>query len=190
MAGRLARPTILPLVTGLGLGLAGCLDLAFVRAVAFPPGIAGLPGDGAWLRLPVGAWLTDGDVEPVAVIGCLPPECSPAAAVAVFRARGPAGPRLVAEARDPRRLLAGLRARQDRSAVRSRIARSEIDAQPLSVGRLAGTSVRLARADGSRAAHGVALAGERHGAVLVVLAVAETRDAALSLATGATGALD
>lgn len=189
-AGRPARTALGPLAAGMALGLlGGCLGLGSLREIAFPASVAGLPADRTWQPLPVGVWMTEGEVEAVAIAGCLAPDCA-AAAVGVFRAAGRSGERLLAEAAEPARLVQALSERSSRRAAsRPGARRSAVAGEPLRSGRFSGALVRLSGRDGPRPAYGVGLASRRDGAALVVVVVARSEDDARRIANGVAAAL-
>ena len=176
------RPAIW-VAAGALMGLAGCLDLALVSSIAFPPTIRGLDPGQPWTPLPVGSWITEGGIEAGAISACF--GCTPAAAVGMFRARGAEGEKLLGIAEDPPRLARFLRERS-RAAPASRT-RQPVEiaaaAEPVREGTWRGLAVQLARADGSRAAFGVALARKaERGDVTVIIVVAPQEDAARRIA--------
>ncbi|WP_375461999.1 hypothetical protein [uncultured Enterovirga sp.] len=188
--GRL-RPA-LPLVAGIALGaLTGCLDLVSLREVAFPPTVPGLAADRAWQPLPVGILMSEAESEAVALAVCSPPGCGPEAAVGVFRAGGPSGDLLLADAANPARLVATLGERRRLRSGRTGPARtpSTATSEPIRIGAFGGFILRLSRTDGSRDAYGVALAARRDGKATVVVVVAPREDEARRIARDVASSL-
>lgn len=172
---------VLTVLAAISAALAGCIDLGFVRDVAFPPGLQGLAPDQPWLFLPVGVWVTEGEIEARAVAGCLAPTCTVQAGVGLFEARGRAA-----------RQIAALIARPDdlaREVVRGRgpgVARSRAPSE-VAVERIRetghdGLAVRISRRDGSRAAYGIVLAAARPGSTTVLVVIAPTPEGARRIA--------
>jgi hypothetical protein len=164
--------------------LAGCLDLGLLSSIAFPPDIPGLDRDQPWVRLPVSSWVTDRAVQPVAIMGCFSPSCSPQAAVGLFRARGAEAESLARAAEDPQRLASALLEGKPRPPGLGKTPRPEVaaTAEPIREGGWRGFSLHLARKDGSRAAHGAILTRSAGGNLTVVFVVSGAGDAAERIA--------
>ena len=179
----ISRPFLLA-AAGALLGLSGCIDLSLVSAVAFPPWVPGLDPGQPWVSLPVEAWVQEGELDAVAVAGCFSPACAPAAAVGIYRARGTEAARLRVVADDPDRLArALLRPPPPRPGRARATVRATAEAELWREGGRTGFTVRLARSDGSRAAHGAALLLDGpDGALTIVLVVSPSGDAARRIA--------
>ncbi len=164
--------------------LPGCLDLGLVSSIAFPPDIPGLDRDQPWVRLPVGSWVTDGAVQPVAMVGCFAPSCSPQAAIGLFRARGAEAENLARVAQDPQRLASALLEGRPRPSGLGKAPKPKIaaDAQPIREGGWRGFSLHLAREDGTRAVHGAILTRSTAGTLTIVFVVSGAENAALRIA--------
>jgi len=189
------RSTSLLCATVLGisayLGLAGCVDTGLLVDAAFPTRIAGLSPDQPWVALPVGSWITESGIEPVAVAACFAPACEVRALVAKFRARGQDAAQLALMADDPGRLARELAAppRPRSSGARARQVAPVSPEQRaiVSVSRLKersgrGLLVRMSRPDGSRPAYGVVLSAGGPGRLTVLLVVASAEEGAVRLA--------
>jgi hypothetical protein len=127
-----------------GGSLAGCLDLSLVREVAFPPSVTGLDRDQPWVPLPVGAWLTDGEVQAKAVAACLS-GCAVPAVVGVFDARGRSAADLVTAAASPERLARVLREGRRATQPPRPELKAEVAAEAIRDGAFSGVLVRLSR---------------------------------------------
>ncbi len=181
-AGR-ARWLAAGLLAGFGAAaLGGCLDMALVSGIVFPPTVPGLPA-GSYTSFPVGLWVTEGGIEARGIAACLAPGCEPALAAGLFLARGPDAARLARIADDPEGLVRALRG--GRSG-KSPAAGTIVSAERIRENGWRGFALRMARTDGTGAAFGTVLvrpAGGNLSAILVVAASAEatrrvTRDIA------------
>lgn len=178
---RLCRRPAIWLGAGALLGLSGCLDLALISSIAFPPTVPGLDPQQSWVSLPVSSWVTEGSVEAAAIAGCF--DCASPAAVGLFRASGPAGAELLREASRPEAVAALLLRKQAGKIEAKRAPPAVATAvEPVSEGGWTGFAVRLARSDGSKSATGVALARRGRSGVTVLLVVAGTDQVARRIA--------
>ena len=181
------------LLLGFGalLGLAGCVDLEIAASTVFPPSVPGLDPSQPWTRLPVSAWVNEGDVKAVAIAGCFAPSCAPQAAVGVFEAAGPEADRLSRLAGDPQALVRGLMARRTATrGKRSALPRTVVSAIPFAVEGWKGFRLRLSRQDGSRPAAAAVLTRPDSGRLRVILVLAPAEEAASHLAAGVATARD
>lgn len=172
---------VLAVVAAISAALAGCIDLGVMRGVAFPPGLDGLSPDQPWLLLPVGVWVTEGEIEARAVAGCLAPACAVQAGIGLFEARGRAASDIAARiarpdefARDMARIRLGSRANSP--------VPSEVAVERIREAGHDGVAVRIARRDGSRAAYGIVLAASRPGSTTVLMVIAPTPEGARRIA--------
>lgn len=175
------RGAALAAVAAVSAALVGCIDLGFVRDVAFPPGLQGLAPDQPWLLLPVGVWVTEGEIEARAVAGCLALGCAVQAGIGLFEARGRAASDIAARiahpdefARDMARIRLGSRANSP--------VPSEVAVERIREAGHEGVAVRIARRDGSRAAYAVVLAASRPGSTSVLMVIAPTPEGARRIA--------
>lgn len=169
--------------------LAGCTGVELLAEAAFPTAVPGLPVGRPWFSLPLGAWLTDGDVVARAISACSDPACGPPAVVGLFEAAGPAAGQWLHLAEDPDALGAALAARpgaRGRATAPRRTSRPDV--APLREGAFSGLQVRLSRPDGSRPATGIALAARRGSRTLLILVVAATPDGAERIARSVAAA--
>jgi hypothetical protein len=162
---------------------AACSDLDRLLDYAFPPTVPGLPGEEPWVALPIGGWVTEGGIEARAIAACFSPACPERAAVGLFRAEGREAALLSEIVADPERLKRGLAEndRHDRSPKRRHL-RTEVAVAPLREGALAGFALRLARPDGSHAAHGIVLARREQRSTSFLVVIGETEEAARRIA--------
>jgi hypothetical protein len=156
----------------------GCSEFDRLADYAFPPTVPGLPRNASWVSLPIGGWVTEGGVEARAIAACFSPTCPARVGVGLFRAEGRDAALLSAIVGDPERLKRGLEAKdRDDPAPRPRPLRTEITVAPLREGTLPGFALRLARPDGSRAAHAIVLATAGSGPVSVLIVIGESAEA-------------
>jgi hypothetical protein len=185
--------TLLPLGAAIlsFAAVSACSDFDRIVDVAFPPTVPGLTDGQDWLDLPIGGWVTEGDVTAGAIAACFARACTAPGSVGLFRAEGHEAVLLGELIDHPERLKTGLERndRADRSARRRRITVA-VSVAPLNVGTLRGFTIRIARADGSRPAYGAVLASPRAGGSLAfVLVVAASEETAKRLATSAAAGL-
>lgn len=161
--------------------LVGCVDLGFMRDVAFPPGLQGLAPDQPWLLLPVGIWVSEGEIEARAVAGCLAPGCAVQAGIGLFEARGRAASDIAARIAHPGEFARDMARTRLRSGAKSRVT-SEVAVERIREAGHDGVAVRIARRDGSRAAYGIVLAASRPGLTTVLVVIALTPEGARRIA--------
>jgi hypothetical protein len=185
-AARIALPAVAAILSF--AAVSACSDLDRVFDVAFPPVVPGLTDGQAWLDLPIGSWVHDGDIQATAMAACFARACPSPGAVALFQAEGGEAALLAELIAHPDRLKAAL-ARPDASRKRARRPVA-VEVVPLQVAALHGFAIRIARADGSRPAYGAVLARPgADGRLGFVLAVAPGREAAQRLAEAAASGL-
>ncbi len=168
-------------LAAISAALVGCIDLGFVRDVAFPPGLDGLASDQPWLLLPVGVWVTEGEIEARAVAGCLEPACAVQAGIGLFEARGRAASEIAARIARPDDLAREVARRRPVSRTTSRVP-SEVAVERIREAGHDGVAVRIARRDGSRAAYGIVLAAAHPGSTTVLVVIASTPEGARRIA--------
>jgi hypothetical protein len=171
--------------------VSACSDFDRILDVAFPPAVPGLTDGQAWLDLPIGGWVTEGEVSAGAMAACFARACATPAGVGLFRAEGHEAALLRDLIANPERLKAGLERndRADKTARRRRVAIT-VDVRPLAVDALRGFTIRIARTDGRQPAYGAVLASPGAGGSLAfVLVVAASEEAAQRLATAAAAGL-
>ena len=168
-------------LAAISAALVGCIDLGFVRDVAFPPGLAGLAPDQPWLLLPVGVWVTEGEIEARAVAGCLAPTCTVQAGIGLFEARGRAASEIAARIAHPDEFAREVTRIRRTARTTSRVP-SEVAVERIREAGHDGIAVRIARRDGSRAAYGVVLAAARPGSTAVLVVIAPTPEGARRIA--------
>jgi hypothetical protein len=146
-----------------------------------PQGLEGRQADD-FIALPVRAWLLRDDVRPVTMAGCLVEPCSARVGVAVFDMTGNAARDIERAVAEPERVRADVmrRDREDRTANRAGAIAVQVERMTFDGAR--GFSIRLSKADGSRAAHGVALTRAQGERTRVVISVADEAPLALSAA--------
>lgn len=119
-------------------GLAACIYL--------PEPVAGLPGGGSWVALPLRGWIAEGGIAAEGVAGCFAPDCAPRVAIGLFRAAGAEARTLSGVLREPERLVRFLEARDRADSARQRKAvRSVVTVERLREGGLSGFAGTLAR---------------------------------------------
>lgn len=168
-------------LAAMAAALVGCIDLGFVRDVAFPPGLEGLAPDQPWLLLPVGVWVTEGEIEARAIAGCLAPACAVQAGVGLFEARGRAATEIAARISHPDEIAREVTRVRLPAGAKSRVA-SEVAVEPIREAGHDGVAIRIARRDGSRAAYGIVLTAPRPGSTTVLLVIAPTPEGARRIA--------
>lgn len=171
--------------------VAACSDFDRLVDVAFPPAVPGLTDGQAWLDLPIGGWVTEGDISAGAIAACFARACTAPAGVGLFRAEGHDAVLLGELINHPERLKTALE-RTERADKRSRRRRLNVTVgvAPFSLGTLRGFTIRIARADGRQPAYGAVLASPgRGGSLSFVLVVAASEDTARRIATSAASGL-
>jgi hypothetical protein len=172
------------------LAAVGCSEFDRLADYAFPPAVPGLPTGANWVSLPIGGWVTEGGVEAKAITACFAQNCSAPASVGLFRAEGREADLLQAVIADPTLLRRQLEAndRRDPSPQRRRI-RTEIAVERIGEGPLPGFALRLARPDGSHAAHAVVLATSGPGPVSVLIVIGKQPEEVRRIARDIAGHL-
>lgn len=193
------RAAILGVAALLAAGaLSGCLDMALVADIAFPPTMPGL-ADPRFVSLPVGRWVTEGATSARGIAGCLAPGCDPGLAVGLFQASGADADALARTADDPDALARALmqdrppekrpRARVRNGAVSRPRVPVVASSERIREGAWRGFVLRIARADGSQPAFGTALVrtGPRGLTAILVIGLSEgaTRRVARAVAAEA-----
>jgi hypothetical protein len=168
----------------------GCSEFDRLADYAFPPGVPGLASGANWVSLPIGGWVTEGGIEAKVIAACFAPNCPAPAGVGLFRAEGREAALLQAVIADPTLLRRQLEAndRRDPSPQRRRI-RTEIAVERFSEGSLPGFALRLARPDGSYAAHAVVLATSGPGPVSVLIVIGKKPEEVRRIARDVAGRL-
>ena len=169
------------ILAGFGaVALGGCLDMALMSGVAFPPTIPGLPA-GPYTSLPVGLWVTEGGIEARGIAACLGPGCEPAIAAGLFLARGPEAARLARVADDPdglvRALRSGRRGMNPAGAV-------VVSAERIRENGWRGFALRMARPDGTGAAFGTVLVRPAGGTLSAILVIGGSDEATRRITRG------
>ena len=144
----------------------GAVIAALAGCHLVPRAVEGVPFADPWLVLPLKEWLAEDRAEPEAVALCRPPVCGPGLVVVVVRLAGAEADQAETVLRDPARLAKALAEPRDPKARFP----AKASAKPLEVGRAHGFAIALARADGTRAAYGAAVA-QRSGPDLRVAVV-------------------
>jgi hypothetical protein len=172
------------------LAAVGCSEFDRLADYAFPPAVPGLPTGANWVSLPIGGWVTEGAIEAKAIAACLSPNCPAPAGVGLFRAEGREAALLQAVIADPTLLRRQLEAndRRDPSPQRRRI-RTEIAIERFGEGPLPGFALRMARPDGSHAAHAVVLATSGPGPVSVLIVIGKKPEEVRRIARDIAGRL-
>lgn len=166
----------------LAAGLAACIYL--------PEPVAGLPGGGSWVALPLRGWIAEGGIAAEGVAGCFAPDCAPRVAIGLFRAAGAEARTLSGVLREPERLVRFL-AERDRadSAPQRKAVRSVVTVERLREGGLSGFAGTLAREDGSRAAHAAVLGAETRGGLRVAIVIGDSAEGVRMAAREVAGKL-
>lgn len=177
--------------------LAAGLLLALGSCGHFGPGLAELPADQGWQRLPVVNWIIDDMIRPQAVVFCPAETCAAPAVVAVFRVAGPEAVQLEQLiGRDPARLLRppattsdGRRRTPDKPGKPAHPgSRTEVEA--LKLGTDNGARITLiSKAGDGRSASGVILARREEKSLAIALAITTDPDKALTHAKAGLASL-
>ena len=161
------------------LALAGCGQFDRLMEASFPPEVPGLPEGQPWVALPIGGWVTEGEVSADAIAACFAADCGERAGVGVFRAEGEQAATLQEIVAHPDLLAARLEA-ESRIAKGKRKPQPVVAAvQPLSAGALKGFSLHLARTDGSHSAYGALLISNPAGGRMTALIIFAASQAAI-----------
>jgi hypothetical protein len=149
--------------------LAGC--------IYFPEPVAGLPGGGGWVALPLRSWLAEGGIRAEGIAGCFAADCAPRVGVGIFRASGAEARTVAAVLREPERILRFVEARDRADTAPWRKAvRTVATVEKLREEGLSGFAVALSREDGTRMAHAAGLAAETREGLRFALVVGESRE--------------
>ncbi len=167
------------------LSLAALLALG---ACAYAPrGLEGVSGGEGWTALPLRGWLAEGRARPEAIVACLTADCPHRLAVALITLQGEDARTAEAVLRDPERLAAHLRERDeaDKDPRRAKV-RSEVRARAIGTADAPGFAITLGRADGTRPpAHAAAQGRLRGESLELLLAVGDDEAATLAALRGA-----
>lgn len=159
--------------------LSGCADLGLLGDIAFAPAVPGLPADGSWVSLPVGAWVIESGVTPLAISACFEATCQPRAAVGLFRAAGPDADALAAGLADPGTVTGLLAGPGRRRGLRpSRRAAGPPSVEGRRVGTMTGYALRIARPDGSREAVEIVLSSRSAAGLTLLIVVSDSLEGA------------
>jgi hypothetical protein len=173
-------------------GLGALLGIVLTVGCSFiPEPVGGIPESlhEPWVTLPLRTWLAEERAVPEAVALCAPPACSPALVIGVVRLTGEEAEAAERILQDPASLARALSGPRPEAAPKDpRRARSVASVVPLREGSLRGLAVALAREDGTRPAHGAALARRVGASLRVVLVVGAEEEAVLDAARRAAAA--
>lgn len=175
------RAFALGAVFGALAGLSACALL--------PEPIEGVERADEFIAFPVRAWMVRDDVRPISVAGCLVEPCAARVGLGVFDMTGAARQGVQRIVERPALLAADIAERDGRDRTEARRAITPVvTSAPLAVDGARGFQLSMARPDGTRAAHGVALTRVQGPSIRVVLAVADDPALALSAARQAASA--
>jgi hypothetical protein len=130
--------------------LIACSTTARLADILFPPAVPGLVGDGRWVSLPIGGWVTESDLVAEAIALCAEATCSPRLAIGVFRAGDRAAAGISDVLADPRRLARQIEGQRSRPGGKDRPSGyGKVSVERM--GEANGLVVRQSRPDGQRA---------------------------------------
>lgn len=162
---------------GAGVALAGCLDLPRSFSLLVPGTVRGVPTSAPWIALPLRAWIAPELTQPQGIMACADAACPARLAIGVFSATGADARMLAAILDDPQKLRRALEAEDAEDKGPRRAIRTVVAVEPWTEGAHRGFTIRLARADGSRAAHGAVLAERSSDSMRVVIAIGADAEA-------------
>lgn len=156
--------------------LAGVAAAGLAACIYLPEPVAGLPGGGSWVALPLRGWIAEGGITAEGVAGCFAPDCAPRVAVGLFRAAGAEARTLAAVLSQPERLVRFLAERDRADTGPQRKAVRVATVERLREGGLSGFSATLAREDGTRSVHVAALGAEARGGLRVAIVIGDSAE--------------